>query len=273
MVRTGSFRQMVDGQWRRVKGYHAIISLEKNDHAENADQLKRARHEAIRIAKDHGFVWGLMAIHPYRGPKGSTGSERRDNLDREIQKLHFHIVGLAHWIKPSAPDQDYVFKIPTKKDPEGEGFSGVLGTVGKTSSSIRSLWGRIMSVLRYELDHAGRLDHSQFIVRFGKRTPVTRRDLRPVPKTTYEIKDPDHDIFTGSELAGYEADAYVVAWISKCLSFYSKSKPPPDGKRFLNQYLLYEYPSQYCSKILDDEYGIEWDLDLIERVERQNPFR
>lgn len=264
---------MVDGQWRRVKAYHAIISLEKNDHAEDGDQLKRARHEAIRIAKDHGFIWGLMAIHPFRGPKGSTGPERRDNLDREIQRLHFHVVGLAHWIKPSTADQGYVFKIPTKKDPEAEGFSGILGTVGKTMGSIRSLWARICSVLRYELDHAGRLDHSQFVVRFGKRTLITRRDIRPTPETTYEIKDEDHNIFTGSELAGFDADAFQVAWIAKELAYFSKSKPPPDGKKFLTQYFLYEFPSKYCSKVLNDEFGIEWDLDLVERVARQDPFR
>lgn len=261
IARKGKFREIIEGQWRRIKAYHAIVSLKAYDKIGTKQELEEKRHEAIKIAKEHGFIWGLIVGHPYRGDRAGSGEERRASLDRGAQSLHFHVVGLGYWISSAKEGQEYLFKVPNKKDSEG-GHSGILGTVKKTIASLAGLRARLSGTLRYELDHAGRWNHGQYVVRFGSRNETTSKDLRPDPQVFYEVKDCEQGFFTGM-IRGMDVDVYQQKWIYETLGYYHKrGKPPPDHALFL-QHKIFRYPSLICSMILDDEYGIEWDKELV----------
>ena len=263
-------------QWRRLKVYHAIISLQEEDSVSSYEEYENKRKQAIKIAKSQGFIWGFLTAHPYRGEKGRSGKERRSHLNRDQQSLHFHVIGLGYWIMEHTDGRygNWILKVP-KGDKNKERPSGILGTIGKTAQEVSILWGRLKRVLVYELDHSGYYMGSQITTRFGSRIHTDPQDERPEPLGIIMIRDnkpprPDEVCVEIARrlLMDRRTDA-TICWILErmrskngflCMGAFDEDL----------RFRWYHIDDPVIEQYVDDTKGIQWDQELVSRMGKYN---
>lgn len=277
LIRSGQYRAKRYGGIHRLKAFHMIVSLEKDDSVKNMEEFKLKKQRAYEIAKNHGMFWGLCIPHFYRGgSRWDRGPEKRKNLDRSHQSLHFHMVGLGYYTlnsgayvckkcgkrrgirddknhiccdeKMKYDPLDYVIKIFTK------------GIVKTSRSALQKLWGILHNQISYHLDHAGYFPKSQIVTRFGSVSERnTEFDIRPPAITMLE--DPEDGYLFPADVRIPNDQFFRATELMK--NIVANDHQVPRSGDFVEDMRFRFYHKLELNAELDDSQGDTWDQGSI----------
>lgn len=98
------------------------------------------RHQAMELAKEKGFIGGVLVFHPWRD---------RQTWEFKYPGPHFHIIGMAHWLE-EGDDDGWLFK----------------------ASNARLRLGGVYDRMVYDLTHVGVAPSRPVVTYWGRRVKL-----------------------------------------------------------------------------------------------------